>query len=445
MTTEGWLRLVAAALLHLLWQGAAVALLLGAALRVTRGAAAVVHYRLALGGLALLVALPLFTAAMLAQELGVIAAGRLTGVPLLPAVTPQAALRLGREAAASAAPLLGPWLRWLAVAWLAGLVVGAVRLGRDAHRLRAAVRAALAPAAPVDAGRWARALQRARRALPVRAPVALAAADVDSPLVLGWRRPVLLVPARLGARLSGAEAELLVAHELAHVRRGDYVVNLLQLAAETLLFFHPAVWWASRRARAAREACCDTLVVERYGDAAAYVRALLHLEEGRAAPLRLAPAGAGGDLLDRARRLLAPAPRPGRHRPRGVRLAAAGAGALLGVAAAGEGALVARATAPLFAAPPAALAALGMRDMPYTVTARDDAGRFTVTLLNGRAVDATVNHARLAPAHLRHAGDSLFLLAPHGARLVGVRILPDGELRWAGRPSRHAAVDPTLP
>src|SRR5207245_11758159 len=101
---------------------------------------------------------------------------------------------------------------------------------------------------------------------------------VEVPTLVGWRRPVALLPAGTLAGLSPAQLEALLAHELAHVRRLDYLVNLGQTTAETLLFYHPAVWWVSHRMRVEREHCCDDAAVAVCGDAVGYARALAELE-----------------------------------------------------------------------------------------------------------------------------------------------------------------------
>ena len=99
--------------------------------------------------------------------------------------------------------------------------------------------------------------------------------------MIGWLRPVVLWPPALLAGLSVEQFESLLAHELAHVRRHDYLVNLVQTAIETLLFYHPAVWWLSRRIRHERECCCDDLAVAACGNRLSYARALAALEELR--------------------------------------------------------------------------------------------------------------------------------------------------------------------
>ena len=102
---------------------------------------------------------------------------------------------------------------------------------------------------------------------------------VEVPTVIGWLRPVILVPASLFTGLSAPQLEALLAHELAHIRRYDYLVNLIQTAVETLLFYHPAVWWVSAQVREEREHCCDHCVVRQTGNAREYARLLAQLAE----------------------------------------------------------------------------------------------------------------------------------------------------------------------
>jgi beta-lactamase regulating signal transducer with metallopeptidase domain len=137
----------------------------------------------------------------------------------------------------------------------------------------------------------------------------LASVRVDTPVMIGWLRPVILLPASLFSNLSPAELEALLAHELAHIRRQDYLANLLQTLTETLLFFHPAVWWLSRQARIEREFCCDDRAVSVCGRKLDYAKALAAIEKSRAAPrLALAARGHESLLRQRVRRVLYQAP-----------------------------------------------------------------------------------------------------------------------------------------
>ena len=124
--------------------------------------------------------------------------------------------------------------------------------------------------------------------------------------MIGWLRPTVLIPADSFARLTLRQLEALLAHEIAHIRRHDYLVNLLQTSVEALLFFHPAVWWVSSRIRAERENCCDDSAVALCGgDRLLVARALFSLEEQRPAPA-LRVAASGGSLKKRVMRLVSP-------------------------------------------------------------------------------------------------------------------------------------------
>jgi HEAT repeat protein len=128
---------------------------------------------------------------------------------------------------------------------------------------------------------------------------------IDVPLVIGAIRPVIVVPASLITGLTPLQLDMLLAHELAHIRRHDYLINLLQTVLETLLFYHPAARWISDRAREERENCCDDIAVAICGgDAGQYTNTLLVLEESRNAGVGLAAAATGGSLLRRAERLI---------------------------------------------------------------------------------------------------------------------------------------------
>ncbi|HEX3985119.1 MAG TPA: M56 family metallopeptidase [Acidobacteriaceae bacterium] len=155
---------------------------------------------------------------------------------------------------------------------------------------------------------------------------------IASPLTAGVLRPWILLPITALTTLSPEQLEVVLCHELAHIRRADYFWNLLQTAIETLFFFHPAVWWISRRVREERELCCDDVAVEFCTDPAVYATALLRLEEERKSQLRLAMALDGhqsrASLRARILRILGEVEeRSSRVRP--VSLAAMAVGALL--------------------------------------------------------------------------------------------------------------------
>ena len=143
------------------------------------------------------------------------------------------------------------------------------------------------------------------RRMGLTRPVAiLESARVQVPVVVGHLRPLILLPVSLASQLPVAQLEAILAHELAHVRRHDYLVNLWQTLAETVLFYHPAVWWLSRRLRQERENCCDDLAVAVVENRVEYGRALLAVAQLQAHPTALALGVRGGSLPARIARLL---------------------------------------------------------------------------------------------------------------------------------------------
>lgn len=127
---------------------------------------------------------------------------------------------------------------------------------------------------------------------------------VKVPMVFGYLRPVILMPASVITGLTATQLEAVLAHELAHVRRHDWLINAFQVMVETLLFYHPAVWWLSKCIRQERELCCDDIALSLNIDKAVYARMLLTLEELRQKSITPALAATGGDLAQRVRRLL---------------------------------------------------------------------------------------------------------------------------------------------
>lgn len=128
---------------------------------------------------------------------------------------------------------------------------------------------------------------------------------VDSPIQIGWLRPVIMLPISFTTGLNQNQIESILLHELAHIHRQDYLVNMLQSMVETILFYHPAVWWLSAQVRLEREHCCDDWAIKHSGDPVGYARSLLAMEELRTST-SLAMNANGGNLLTRIDRIVRP-------------------------------------------------------------------------------------------------------------------------------------------
>ena len=198
----------------------------------------------------------------------------------------------------------GPFLSWVVAFWLAGATAFSLRLlfaWMAAERLRYR----MVRPAPAE---WQGILDRLKSRLSIARPVRLLVSGLlDAPAAIGWLRPIVLVPAGALTGLPPAQIEALLLHELAHVRRYDYLVHILQSAMEAIFFYHPAVWYVSAHMRAERELCCDDTVVSITGDAVAYVRALAEFDAARWIRPAVMAAN-GGALSARMARLLGQPP-----------------------------------------------------------------------------------------------------------------------------------------
>ena len=298
-------------LLHFLWQGAVIGLVTAFALTLLRRRSAAARYGVACAGLVATLAAPIGTWQWLAApgvsadvvRTPVITGTLLTGAGTAPHGSPGSVwTTAGLEAL----------LPFVVIAWMTGVVLLTLRLGRvwiAVERLRRRPLRRLPPSWEARVAVLANRIGIGRHLRTAESPV------LDVPTVVGWLRPVILVPTSALAGLAPSELEAILSHELAHIRRHDYLVNVLQRVVETLLFYHPAVWWVSRQITLERELCCDDIAVGVCGDRVAYAHALASLEELRPAMPELALTATGGPLLMRIRRLLETTPHDTQRSP----------------------------------------------------------------------------------------------------------------------------------
>ena len=297
----GFAPALALALLHSLWQGALLALMAALALRLLARHGAAIRHAVGLAFLLAMVAVPAvsFTRFWMQPATEVNAS-------ILPAMTSPAIGAMPgvyvQQSNGLAAAFSLLWLLGVAVMLLRQLggwrLVGAL----ERHPFRVL---------PVEWQQRADALQRALR---ISRTVAVRLADdVVAPFTARLLRPVIWLPLSLLTRLPREQVEALLAHELAHIRRLDWLWNGLQCMAESLLFFHPGAWWLGRRIRQEREHACDDLAVEACGDAIALAEALAELERHRHPLPRLLLAAHGGSLMNRVTRLLSGPPQRARR------------------------------------------------------------------------------------------------------------------------------------
>jgi beta-lactamase regulating signal transducer with metallopeptidase domain len=304
---------------HSLWQCLLVAAILHVALRlIPRRSTAQINARYLLS-VAALVALPLLSATTyFASDAGPITKRHVeqpaSATPLTQGVdststspwgATDGALAIGLGVARVQIARIEPWLPLVSVVWFVGAFLAGLRMVAG----WALSRRLVARAKVATENRWQARVATWCEELGVNKAVRFLVSDaIDSPLVVGWLKPVILWPTAALHGMTPQDVEAIIAHELAHIRRGDVLINLLQACIEVLFFHHPAAWWISAQIRAEREYCADDLAVRMLdrsesGTKLSYARALLALEEHRSIPL-LSVAAKGGKLLDRIRRLV---------------------------------------------------------------------------------------------------------------------------------------------
>lgn len=304
--THEWMEAIGWTVAHSLWQGMLVALAAGLFVKISGSRSARLNYGVhcAALGAVLLWAGWTFTAR---------APSHADEMALPGTAAPQATTMAGIGTGAEGAPPLPSnssgmdWaavMPWVGLLWIVGALAMSLRLGFAAvwiQRLRAS-------AAPWEDSEWQERFRNWKEELGIHQAARLCeSALAGTPAVIGHFKPLVLLPAAILTRLSPDQLEAVILHELMHIRRNDYLVNLLQTACETVFFFNPAVWWISRSIRVEREHCCDELAAARHGSRLDYAKALLRLEELRFGGENLmAMAAGGGSLRVRVMRLLRP-------------------------------------------------------------------------------------------------------------------------------------------
>jgi beta-lactamase regulating signal transducer with metallopeptidase domain len=290
---------LARALLHFLWQGALIGLAVAVTMQLMRDARPQWRYAIACFALLACVLLPITGLLFeLAAHLSTPTASQGSALSL-------AALVSGRAEVPEWSSTFEGALPWIVTAWATGAGALSLRMTLGVfwiHGLRNT---------PQDArhASWQIRLDALTARFGLK-PVALRLVDgIRSPASAGWWRPVVLLPTALIMRMPADLIEALLAHELAHIRRHDYLVNLLQGVAEALLFYHPVTWWLSRRIRAERELIADSLAVQVIGEPRRLALALSELSDcqhTQGSSLHLAQAAHGGHLMSRIEHLIRP-------------------------------------------------------------------------------------------------------------------------------------------
>jgi beta-lactamase regulating signal transducer with metallopeptidase domain len=316
-TSPSWAHLVKA-LLHTLWIGAIFALLLALLLR--RSANPFLRYQLCLAALLAILFGGLISWSALNQKPKAPANSAVEAsetisqpVPTKPTagtISPAITSASSASAASNHRPAAN-WIPWLALLWLTGASLMLLRAAAQVARAEFFRRRTQ----PLTDPAILALVEQARKQLNILRRIRIVASEqLASPAVIGILVPTLILPLSLLTTLPANQLQLIILHELAHIRRDDYLANLCQLLIEAILFFNPVVWWISRQMRIEREACCDALAVNLVPNRAAYAHALAHVAEQcsttPASALAFSADKNPSSLKDRIQRLLIPGYRP---------------------------------------------------------------------------------------------------------------------------------------
>ena len=291
------------ALLQFLWQGTLIALLVWCALHIFRRSSSLLRYWVLCIGMVAMIAAPILTGFqagyLVISSSSTGALSSQTSIQIEQSEIPRdlkvAPLPPRERESLSPSPFV-----W---AWMAGVAM--LSLWRWFH-WRRIWRLAMPDHLQAVPDSCLQLLEQLRTQISVRQEVLLAySKGVQVPCVIGALKPRILLPLGILSSIDKASLKAILAHELMHIRRHDYLINLFQTAIETLLFYHPAVWWLGRRLRVEREYCCDDGALKVCASRKEYSQALLQLEENRSSEPALA-ASATQHLLKRIKRILAP-------------------------------------------------------------------------------------------------------------------------------------------
>ncbi len=303
--SEEWITILGWSLLHSLWQGALIALILGIVLLFLQKKSSNLRYVLSASALVLVLVAFLGTFVYLYQNTTTQGASEMTYI-VIEADQYQINQQAITAQEASSSVFMAYFQQHLPVIviiWLLGVLVLSLRfLGGLAYvqRLKYAQNRPLSDL-------WSNKMLDISARLGIKKSVSLLeSALITVPMVVGYLKPIILLPIGTVNALSQAEVEAILAHELAHIRRHDYLINLVQSMIDVLFFYHPAIWWMSNTVRAERENCCDDLALQVTGNSLIIAKALASLEAIRlnSPLLSVAFTGQKNQLLNRISRLL---------------------------------------------------------------------------------------------------------------------------------------------
>lgn len=310
MEAFGWM------ILHSLWQGAIISVLLGLIMILTQKFSAKSRYFIACAAFLFMPVISVFTffrnytpvIVAIETEASDFNKAEVTQINALPFVDNRTAVQSSRVTESGSSyktyrKYFSQHIPLIVTVWLLGmLVLGLKFLGGLAYTQRLKHYRI-----QTVSEEWQEIFNRLCKTLRInRAVSILQSAMVKVPVVIGFFKPVILIPVSAFTGLPPRQLEIIIMHELAHIIRKDYLINILQSLVEIIFFFHPAVWWMSKIIRTEREHCCDDIAMEKTGDSLNYAKALANIQEQFLLKENLAMALSGGtnNQFKRIKRLL---------------------------------------------------------------------------------------------------------------------------------------------
>jgi TonB family protein len=293
-------------LLHFLWQGLLVAVTLKSLLSIVANSESKLRYSLAILAMLANAILAVLTFIMVYPDTSSGANSNLSPIALTSLVselTQQNPLLNYQELLPS---ILAYSLPYLSLLWLVSIAILASKLIIEIRNVNILpMRSSIAPSPEL----LVRFNQLVTQIQLTKTPQLLISLKAEVPMAIGWLKPVVLLPIAMITNLNSVQLEMLILHELAHIRRHDYLVNFFQTIIELLFFFHPSVHWVGKQIRNEREYCSDDIAVQHCGDAIAYAHTLTDTaslcskKHFQTIP-QMAMAASGGDLKARIIRLV---------------------------------------------------------------------------------------------------------------------------------------------
>ncbi len=299
-----WIESLGQALLHFLWQGVIVGLIVYSLIKLFQIRSSNARYSIACAALLIMLAFPVITTIHIhtikSQSAPVSESFAISSNVISTSSNIAANSSISSNDDEYKKPAgSNAWLIWMVAAWAVGSACLFIRLFGGWLVINRIRNEASVPNDPCLQKLFAHLVHTMQIG---RSAVLLVSSAVQSPTVVGCFKYTIFWPASVATGISTQHIEMLLAHELAHIKRYDFLVNLIQSSIESLLFYHPAVWWVSQQIRQERENCCDDMVIDLLCDRRNYAYALTSLEFQRAGEPALR--ASGGKLLPRIKRIL---------------------------------------------------------------------------------------------------------------------------------------------